>query len=276
MALRSPSATKNPLPTFNNVVNSLDNYKVLRKLGEGGFGSAYLVEDKRDHTEYVLKVIHCKDKDEAMEALKEMVMMRICVSPHVVTFKEYFRDTEKNEVSLVMEYCEDGDLYHRLKEAFDQKRKIPEQRILRWFTQICMGLRDIHGYQMMHRDVKPGNCFLSRWDVVKLGDFGLGALAPRKPTEFIETDIAGTPGFMSPELESVLCRNFFFFFRFYICISRFDCFRRESLTIQSRTSGHWAVHCMRCSLCVRHISTRKMDIFLNPCRKNILRTWIVS
>lgn len=115
---------------------------------------------------------------------------------------------EKNEVTLVMEYCEDGDLYHRLKAAFDQKKKIPEERILRWFTMICMGLRDIHSHQvyceatchsdtsqMMHRDLKPGNVFLSRWDVVKLGDFGLGALAPRKPTEFVadkERDIAGT------------------------------------------------------------------------------------
>lgn len=43
----------------------------------------------------------------------QMIMMRICVSPFVVRYKEFWQDEQTLEVCLVMEYCEDGDLFKR-------------------------------------------------------------------------------------------------------------------------------------------------------------------
>jgi serine/threonine protein kinase len=126
----------------------------------------------------------------------------------------------------------------QLVEAAGLKEYLKEDRILRWFTMIVLALANIHSKNFMHRDIKPvtipydtarehlslthrltsvpsshcpprcapvtlpqGNVFLSRWDVVKLGDFGLATLLPkRRPEEMSREGIAGTPGFMSPEL----------------------------------------------------------------------------
>lgn len=177
-----------------------ENYTILKKLGEGAFGVCHLVEDTTDGSAHVLKRMKCRDKDEMLDALKEMVMMRICVSPFVVKFKEFFKDDERLEVCLVMEFCEEGDLFHRLREAYESKTPLAEMRVLRWFVQILLGLEAIHEKKFVHRDLKPGNIFLSRWDVVKLGDFGLGVFTGREKPQLREEEVAGTPGFIAPEI----------------------------------------------------------------------------
>lgn len=189
-----------PIMPVSNRIRPEDNYRVQKKLGEGAFGVCHLVEDTSDGSAYVLKRMKCQDKVEMLEALKEMVMMRICTSPFVVKFKEFYKDDVKLEVCLLMEFCEEGDLFHRLREAYEAKVTLPEEQILRWITQIALALESIHAKKFVHRDLKPGNIFLSRWDVVKLGDFGLGVFLERDKGQSKDEEVAGTPGFIAPEI----------------------------------------------------------------------------
>jgi NIMA (never in mitosis gene a)-related kinase len=173
-----------------------DKYIVLQHLGEGGFGSAYRVLNREDNREYVLKMIRCEGDAQLQQTVVEMVTMRLCSSPFTVRFVEFFQ--HEMEVYLVMEYCSEGDLGGRLREL----RTPPQQdQVLRWFTQLCLGLARIHKMGFLHRDIKPGNIFFGRWDVVKLGDFGLAAIGGRLVnTERVNGGLAGTPGFLSPEM----------------------------------------------------------------------------
>jgi NIMA (never in mitosis gene a)-related kinase len=98
----------------------------VRKLGEGGFGSAHLVEAKETGKEYVLKMIKCRTKDEKLEALKEMVAMRVVRDNFIVEFHEFWQSEGENEVYLVMEYCEDGDLFKRLRAAWENQQRLRE------------------------------------------------------------------------------------------------------------------------------------------------------
>ena len=126
-----------------------------------------------------------------------MNTMRLCSSPYTVRFVEFYQHDP--ELYLIMEYCPEGDLSQRLRQS---TTLIPETQILRWFTQLCVGLQNIHASSFLHRDIKPQNVFFGRWDVLKLGDFGLVALGGKKLEDKVQQGLAGTPGFISPEMLS--------------------------------------------------------------------------
>jgi NIMA (never in mitosis gene a)-related kinase len=177
-------------------------YKKIKKLGAGGFGSAYLVECTKDldkKCKYVMKEIKCRDKEEVLQALREMVTLRILQCPYVVYYKDYFQ--EGLSVYLVMEYCEGGDLYTEMNAAVQKKQYIPEDKVMKWFVQIAMGLNQIHERQFMHRDIKPSNVFLDADGNAKLGDFGLSNVGGKSKDDVVDATMCGTPGFISPEIE---------------------------------------------------------------------------
>uniref|UniRef100_A0A8C5EMQ8 non-specific serine/threonine protein kinase n=1 Tax=Gouania willdenowi TaxID=441366 RepID=A0A8C5EMQ8_GOUWI len=96
-----------------------------------------------------------------------------------------------------MEYCDGGDL---LKKINIQKG-VPfnEDQIVKWFLQICLGLKHIHDQKILHRDIKSQNIFLTNGGMtVKLGDFGIAKLL-NKTMELART-LVGTPNYISPEI----------------------------------------------------------------------------
>jgi serine/threonine protein kinase len=102
---------------------------------------------------------------------------------------------ENGSLYIVMDYCEGGDLHSRLKtvETF-----LNENKILDWFTQIAEALKYIHNHKILHRDLKTQNIFLSKKDVIKVGDFGVCKRLD-STCELAQTKI-GTPYYMSPEI----------------------------------------------------------------------------
>ena len=67
---------------------------------------------------------------------------------------------------IVMNYCEGGDLYTRLK---DQKSSLlDENQIVQWFVQIAMALQYMHEKHILHRDLKTQNIFLTRSKIIKV------------------------------------------------------------------------------------------------------------
>ena len=72
-----------------------------------------------------------------------------------------------------MDLAEGGDLAARIKEMKIKGKFFDESIILEWFTMICLALKHIHDRKIIHWDLKPGNIFLAKNDIVKLGDFGI-------------------------------------------------------------------------------------------------------
>ena len=149
------------------------DYKVIKLLGKGNYAFAYLVEKKISDIKkyYVIKQIHFNDlsPSEKEEVKKEAKLLSQIKSDFVVKLYEFFE--ENNQLNIVMEYCENGDLEKFLKETKD----IPlnDNFIWKLFIQIVIGLCEIHNMNILHRDLKPSNIFLTKNNDIKIGDFGV-------------------------------------------------------------------------------------------------------
>ncbi|KAM7237859.1 hypothetical protein CapIbe_010817 [Capra ibex] len=173
----------------------MDGYRVLRVIGEGSFGRALLVQQESSNRMFAMKEIRLpKSLSDTRISRKEAVLLAKMKHPNVVAFKESFE--AEGHLYIVMEYCDGGDLMQKIKH---QKGKLfPEDMILHWFTQMCLGVNHIHKKRVLHRDIKSKNVFLTQDGKVKLGDFGSARLLS-SPMAFACTYV-GTPYYVPPEI----------------------------------------------------------------------------
>ena len=97
-----------------------------------------------------------------------------------------------------MDYADGGDLSKKILEQRKKDKFFPEEQILDWFTQICLAIKHIHDKKILHRDIKSQNIFLTKNNIVKLGDFGI-AKCFSNTIDKAKT-IVGTPYYLSPEI----------------------------------------------------------------------------
>lgn len=93
---------------------------------------------------------------------------------NIIAYKEAFYDQATNCLCLVMEYAQRGDLEKRIKAR--KKKMFSENEIWYYFIQILQGLQALHSNNVMHRDLKTANVFLTRLGEVKLGDLNVSAI----------------------------------------------------------------------------------------------------
>ncbi|NXJ52642.1 NEK3 kinase, partial [Spizaetus tyrannus] len=173
----------------------MEEYKVLKVLGEGSFGRALLVHHRISDQEYAMKEIRLPMSSSDVEnSRKEAVLLAKMKHPNIVAYKESFE--ADGHLYIVMEYCDDGDLMQKIKH---QRGKLfPEDTILHWFVQMCLGVKHIHDKRVLHRDIKSKNVFLTQNGKVKLGDFGSARLLAH-PMSYACTYV-GTPYYVPPEI----------------------------------------------------------------------------
>uniref|UniRef100_A0A5F8H104 Serine/threonine-protein kinase Nek3 n=1 Tax=Monodelphis domestica TaxID=13616 RepID=A0A5F8H104_MONDO len=173
----------------------MDDYTVLKVIGEGSFGRALLVQQESSNQKYAMKEIRLpKSLSDVKNSRKEAILLAKMRHPNIVAFKESFE--ADGHLYIVMEYCDEGDLMQRIK---NQKGKLfPEDMILHWFTQMCLGVNHIHKKRVLHRDIKSKNVFLTQNGNIKLGDFGSARLLS-KPMAYACTYV-GTPYYVPPEI----------------------------------------------------------------------------
>ena len=92
----------------------MDRYKKIRELGQGGFGQTYLVERKSDGVKFCLKEINVRglELDELNFAKEEALKMINLRQLNVVRYEDHWLDSNDppETMSIIMEYCSDGDL----------------------------------------------------------------------------------------------------------------------------------------------------------------------
>ena len=136
-------------------------------------------------------------KSEREASLLEAKLLSALHHPNIVTCYESF--TERGRLCIVMDYCAGGDLYQRLKRQ--KGVLLAEDRVLDWFTQMCLGLKHVHDRKVLHRDLKTQNVFMTADGRCKLGDFGVSKVLSGT-TQLAQTAV-GTPYYLSPEI----CEN---------------------------------------------------------------------
>lgn len=180
----------------------LGQYRLKKKLGEGGMGEVYLAEHQLLHRPCAIKVIR-QDRLEdpaAFQRFEREVMATARLTHGNIVRVFDFGRTRDGTVFCAMEYLPGMDL-DRLVERYGPV--VPERAIY-ILRQVCSALREAHSVGLIHRDIKPTNIILCErgllYDVVKLVDFGLvHETAPNVSRLTEERMAVGTPHYMSPE-----------------------------------------------------------------------------
>ena len=181
----------------------MNKYETIRDLGTGSYGRVFLAKSKRNGEQFAIKEIQMTNlsAEEKDNAMKEVQILSTLSNPNIVAHKESFQ--EKGNLYIVMEYVDGGDLSNKIKTRGN--RHFSESDILRIFIQITLALQYIHSKNIVHRDIKPQNIFLTRVGVVKLGDFGVARSL--QGTQDLCQTVIGTPFYLSPEIWSNLPYN---------------------------------------------------------------------
>ena len=100
-----------------------------------------------------------------------------------------YKRTKKllGNLMIVMAFCEGGDLCRYLRA---QENMLDEQQLVEWLVQICMALQYLHTRNILHRDLKTQNIFLTSTHIIKLGDLGIARVLDSA------SDLATTPFFL--------------------------------------------------------------------------------
>ena len=151
----------------------MDKYKIIKQLGQGAFGSAYKVFNKNNNNIYVMKKIpkHSVSNEKMKKFKNEAKILSSFSNEHIVKYCESFYS--KNSFNIVMEYCDGSTIKSYIDNHKSNNHLINKDTIYTFILDICEGLKEIHSKNIIHKDLKPDNLFLTNDLRVKLGDFGI-------------------------------------------------------------------------------------------------------
>jgi hypothetical protein len=166
-------------------------------LGEGGKKRVYLARDSKLDRDVAVSVIKTEGLDEA--GLKRIqreaqAMGRLGDQANIVTVFDIGDDN--GQPYIVSQHMAGGDLEGLLSRSEDHR--LPMAKATEIAEQICAALEHAHAQAVIHRDLKPGNIWLTEDGSAKLGDFGL-AVAIDRSRLTREGMMVGTTSYMPPE-----------------------------------------------------------------------------
>ncbi len=179
-------------------------YEIVGWLGAGGMGEVYRARDARLGREVAIKMIaesFATDQNRVRRFEQEARAAGQLNHPNILAV--YDIGIHEGAVYLVSELLEGESLRGRL-----QAGPLPRRKAIDYARQIAEGLAAAHDKNIVHRDVKPDNLFITTDGRIKILDFGIAKLtqpsdeAARQtglPTETGAGTVVGTAGYMSPE-----------------------------------------------------------------------------
>ncbi len=173
-------------------------YEIFKLIGKGNYGKAYLVKNLEDNNLYVNKIIDMSQfsKEQLENALREAEILKSLKHPNIIRCIDFFVDDKL--LCLVTEFADLGDLSKIIKYQILSGYFFCEEIILNWFVQLCFAIKYIHSKNILHRDLKLSNIFLTSKGNIKLGDFGIAKILSSK--DDLAKTLVGTPYYLSPEL----------------------------------------------------------------------------
>jgi hypothetical protein len=171
-------------------------YRLIRPLGEGGMGTVFEAEEPGTGRKVALKLIarEFAGSPEAVERFRQEGRLAAAIAHPRCVFV-FAADEEAGRPYIVMERMPGTTL----RDLVQENGPLDTVDAVRKILDVIDGLREAHRLGVIHRDVKPSNCFLEARGRVKIGDFGL--------SRSLETDsrltrtgtFLGTPLYASPE-----------------------------------------------------------------------------
>lgn len=174
----------------------LGKYLLKREIGHGGMGVVYEAQDTALERRVALKLISAelmKTPEQVSRFLAEARAAAKLAHPNVIAVYDFGQQDETPY--LVMELVEGRDLTAMIKS----EGKIRPEVAVPIVRQAAEGLSHAASQQIVHRDVKPSNIFITNSGIAKVMDFGLAKRLDRDTSLTASGAILGTPDYIAPE-----------------------------------------------------------------------------
>ena len=194
----------------------INQYLIIRALGEGSYGKVKLAEDVNTGKQYAMKVLRKtspakRKRRMSIHSATDMVAEEIAIMkklnhPNVVKLYEVLETP--TTVYLFIEFYPQGPVIDLENEMQAQENvtgevptytKLATQTVRRYVRDIIKGLSYLHAHGVIHQDLKPNNLLLGKDGTVAISDFGISTLISSK-SDLVHITNNGTPAFMAPEL----------------------------------------------------------------------------
>lgn len=181
------------------------HYEILSRVGEGGMSVVYKAKHQLLNKIVAIKVLKpVLAVDQIKLARFQQEAMSVYRLDHPNIIRVYHFEMPKHEPFLVMDYL-DGK---PLSEIIAADGRLPLDRCVSIFRQVCSGMQHAHESGVIHRDIKPSNIIVSTdengQDAIKIVDFGIAKVSDWEIVGGIqgvtqEGEVFGSPLYMSPE-----------------------------------------------------------------------------
>ena len=169
-------------------------YRVTEKIGTGGMADVYKAVDETLGRTVAVKVMHARyasDPAFASRFRQEAQAAANLQSPNIVNMYDWGADGDT--YYIVMEYVRGSDL----KSIIQEKGALPSKKVADIGAQVAAALSVAHGYDIIHRDIKPHNIMVQPDGSVKVMDFGIARAGNSTMTQ--TGSVLGTAHYVSPE-----------------------------------------------------------------------------
>ncbi len=171
-------------------------FRLVRELGRGGMGVVYEAHELDSGRAVALKVLAAElsVSGEAFERFRREARLAASISDVRCVFV-YGAHQVDDSPAIAMELV-GGET---LQDKISRGDAIPIETAVRWAIDVIDGLEAAHRAGVIHRDVKPSNCFVTTDGQLKIGDFGLSRTLERDVELTQSGQFLGSPLYASPE-----------------------------------------------------------------------------
>lgn len=182
--------------------NINENYKRLKKLGEGSYGTVYLVNHIYSGQNRAMKIITKKNTGEEnqkvdLEIINEIEILKKMDHPNIVKIFEFYNSTKN--YYLITEFCKHGELFDKIVKEGPFNEEFSSYIMYQIFNAVFY----VHSMNILHRDLKPENILIEREEKhgikIKIIDFGTAKIFEKNK---VERKIIGSSYYIAPEVLS--------------------------------------------------------------------------
>ncbi len=169
-------------------------YRAIERIGSGGMAEVYKAVDEVLGRTVAVKVLHPRYASEPnfVARFRQEAQAAANLShPSIVNIYDWGRDDDT--YYIVMEYVNGTDL----KSLVEERGALDPVKVAEYGAQACAALAVAHGYDIIHRDIKPHNIVITPDGTVKVMDFGIARAGNTTMTQ--TGSVLGTAQYISPE-----------------------------------------------------------------------------